>query len=668
MPRWSILTSAAQLALSEIQWLKDNPDFKMRPASITDFCGPGYLNERNVRPGIMQALIETFGEQVNGYSISNKRRALLTGAIGIGKSTYAAIALSYMVHWIKCLRNPKEFYNLSEDSVIGFMMMSTTEKLAQEVIFQKVKRRIQNSDWFERHAPLATENKRMQKQMRFEGDVWIVPGSSEETSFEGYDILGGIIDEGDSHPVTDRKSYAQAGYDTIESRISSRFTDFKLKEHRGLIIVIGQAKTKSGFMMTKYKEFTNDPSAVAVHMSLWESFGWYCYTKDTDDIDRKRETAERDSFYYDTNRRQMYSKEAAQLVMNKDLIEVPVHYRKEFENDPVKALRDIGGIPPEQDDPFISRTDYILDCQNLWHQRFEGFDSPVGTGSRMEQISLPDWFRPEVISPKGDYRRVIHIDTAYSPNGDALGFAMAHIPEKTMRYEEERPVIVFDMLMRIKSTTSVEINFGELRSFIYALRDERGFNIDFVTIDGFNSFDFIQQLNRNRVRAENLSVDKNKGPYEDIRDCINDKRVEFPQYMVHYRQGETELVNIAYKELSEVQDTGKKIDHPKDGSKDVADAMAGCVSTLLGATKYMREARTVERASARETVKSVTDLLNARGGRSEVPAAEQAVMETMPISFEDFKKSRDALLAGDLDLSILQDGTGMPGFTDDRQW
>ena len=195
--------------VQEINWLIANPEFRMRPASIREFVGPGYLNERNVRPGVMQALVETFGENVNPYSISDKRRALLTGAIGIGKSTYAAIALSYMVHWIECLKNPKEFYNLSEDSVIAFMMMSTTEKLAQEVIFQKVKKRILNSKWFQQYAPLAEENKRMQKQMRFKGDIWIVPGSSAETSFEGYDILGGIVDEGDSHQVTEQKDYVK---------------------------------------------------------------------------------------------------------------------------------------------------------------------------------------------------------------------------------------------------------------------------------------------------------------------------------------------------------------------------------------------------------------------------------------------------------------------------
>ncbi|ANA86075.1 terminase [Gordonia phage Kvothe] len=644
-------------AFEEMEWLSENPAFWMRPANIREFVGPGYLNERNVRPGIMQALVETFGEKVNPYSLSPKRKAVITGAIGIGKSTYAAIALCYMVHWVKCLKNPKEFYNLSEDSIIGFMMMSTTEKLAREVIFQKVKRRIEKSQWFKDHTEI--ENQKLERQMRFVGDIWIVPGSSEETSFEGYDILGGIVDEGDSHKVTERKNYAMAGYTTIESRIKSRFTDFKAKNHRGLIICIGQSKSKSGFMMTKYREFEKDPDGVALRLSLWESYGWYNYTKDPNDVDRGIETAERDSFYYDMRKRLLLEKETALLVMNNNLIEVPNTYRSDFEADPVKALRDLGGIPPEIEDPFISQVDKILKAQEKWHERVGVQESPAGHGNSLDKIELPDWFRPIGIS--SDFRRVIHIDTAYSPDGDALGFAMGHVPEKIFQHEEERPVVVYDLLLRLQATASQEINFGRVREFIYKLRDTYGFDIDMVTVDGFNSMDFIQQLRRNKIKADYLSVDKNKAPYEDLRDIIHEGRTEFPFYMVPYARTDTALTNIAYKELSEVRDVGRKIDHPVDGSKDVADGMAGVAHVLISNTKYMREARTVEPDddSPRErVVENVEELFSSFDVES---ATLEEAASFKPVSFEDFKRTETGLPSME-DLSRLMNGDGTPGF------
>jgi len=64
--------------------------------------------------------------------------------------------------------------------------------------------------------------------------------------------------------------------------------------------------------------------------------------------------------------------------------------------------------------------------------------------------------------------------------------------------------------------------------------------------------------------------------------------VEFPPYITFLRLGDTERVEIAVKELMEVQHDGKKVDHPPQGSKDVADAMAGVVTTLMGDRTYRK--------------------------------------------------------------------------------
>lgn len=46
----------------DLEWLKNNPAFDERPASIIEFLGEDYLNiEKGVRPGVRQALIDIFG-------------------------------------------------------------------------------------------------------------------------------------------------------------------------------------------------------------------------------------------------------------------------------------------------------------------------------------------------------------------------------------------------------------------------------------------------------------------------------------------------------------------------------------------------------------------------------------------------------------------------------
>src|SRR5437868_4404897 len=90
----------------EAAFLIKYPWFEEKPASIAEFLGDGYLEiEKNVRPGLRKALIDIFGDEVNPYRISQFQDAMFTGAIGIGKTTFASIALPYMVHWVLCLKS-----------------------------------------------------------------------------------------------------------------------------------------------------------------------------------------------------------------------------------------------------------------------------------------------------------------------------------------------------------------------------------------------------------------------------------------------------------------------------------------------------------------------------------------------------------------------------------
>ena len=104
LPKSSTTTWAQQKA--EIAWLAVHSDFAARPATIREFVGPEYLALTTVRAPLMDALVEIFGETVDSQRISLKRKACFTGGIGIGKSFTASVALTYMVHWVSCLKDP----------------------------------------------------------------------------------------------------------------------------------------------------------------------------------------------------------------------------------------------------------------------------------------------------------------------------------------------------------------------------------------------------------------------------------------------------------------------------------------------------------------------------------------------------------------------------------
>lgn len=551
--------------LDEFEWLKDHPEFEERPATFEEFLGPNYLNiEGKLRPRILQEMKAMFGDEVDGERISKYSEGLVTGGIGIGKTTIASVVLPYMCHWVLCLKDPQAFFGLLPGSRIAFMMMSTSESQALEVVFGDVKARINYSPWFRTRFE---HDQKFKNQIRFPKDIWIVPGDSRETTFEGYNILGGIMDEGDSHMVTKNKDYAEQGYTTISSRITSRFQD------RGFLLVIGQMKRANGFMARKYAEFLNRPDCYAVRLSIWESMG--------KDFYRDKETGEPGKiFTYDTLRKVIMPSGVAEIMGRpSNLIEVPDLYRRQFEQNPEKALRDLAGIPPKTGNPFISLVDRIMDCRDRWVDEY-GPESPV----RQDGTFQP-WFRAQ-----DSLKRVAHIDLAYSGEGDALGMAMGHVRELVKIEGELKPVIVIDWMMRMQASAGSEIFLSDVRRIIYSLRDDYGFKLEKITMDGFQSTDSLQQFRRKRFETELVSIDKQMLPYSDLRDAIYERRILFPRYIVNlHRNDLSEDCEIAVQELSELVDNGNKVDHPEQGSKDVADALAGVVFTLMGDRRYRRK-------------------------------------------------------------------------------
>jgi hypothetical protein len=262
---------------------------------------------------------------------------------------------------------------------------------------------------------------------------------------------------------------------------------------------------------------------------------------------------------------------------NRTFMAIPDMYRYQFELNPEKALKDLAGIPPKVGDAFISLDYKIIEARERWVENNHGSPSPVQPNGKLEH-----WFRAQE-----NLKRAIHVDIGYASEGDAMGIAMGHVRRVVEIDGELKPYIVIDMLMRLSAPAGGEIMLGDMRRILYHLRDGLKFNIVSVTFDGFQSHDTIQQMRQRRFRrVDYLSIDKEKLPYEDLREAIYEDRIEIPPLMTKFRPEDPEVCEIAYKELSELIDTGPKIDHPEYGSKDVADAIAGVTYALMGDRRY----------------------------------------------------------------------------------
>ena len=99
---------------------------------------------------------------------------------------------------------------------------------------------------------------------------------------------------------------------------------------------------------------------------------------------------------------------------------------------------------------------------------------------------------------------------------------------------------------------------------LYKLR-ETGLNLRWVTADSFQSADMLQMLQQQKFITGSLSVDTSMRPYELLKTALYDGRVKLPDH----ERAMTELVRLE----RDIQHG--KVDHPSNGSKDIADAIAG---------------------------------------------------------------------------------------------
>lgn len=104
---------------------------------------------------------------------------------------------------------------------------------------------------------------------------------------------------------------------------------------------------------------------------------------------------------------------------------------------------------------------------------------------------------------------------------------------------------------------------------------QHGIPIGWFSADGFQSADLLQRIQRLGIRAGRLSVDQTSssdpcGAYEALRLAVAEGRVRFP------------FNETVIEELLALEHDRRKnrIDHPPNGSKDLADAQAGAVYQL----------------------------------------------------------------------------------------
>lgn len=508
----------------------------------------------------------------------------LSGAIGLGKSTIATVGLAYVLYKLLCLKDPAAYYKLTRGSKVAIAIFNISLDQGFGVGFSKLQSMLMKSPWFLEHGTVSG----LKNQTYYPGkDIEILVGSKME-HFLGRDIFAGFLDEMEFAPGSNPKmelSKIMKLYTTIKRRMESRY--MKLGKLPGILFLVSSKKSESDFLEQYLKKNKGKPYLYVVDEPIWVvkadqgrySGQYFNVAVGNKYLKSKILSDDEDPAPYKAN--------------GQEVIAVPVEHREAFELDINSALMDIAGKALSSSLKYIYYDKLKLCYRDYLKNPFTmdelilGFDddSQIQDFLLMSRLSKVDRMKPHFI----------HWDT--SKSGDATGLAMSTIAgQREVKkliagqvYQEEDIIHKLVFAINIRPEPGSEIPFYKIRNFIYYLKFELGYNIVSVTCDSYQSVDTLQQMSLRGFNTKTLSMDRSRVPYDTLKNAINEGRLIMP-YIPHLE-----------KELLELEDDKMvgKIDHPVDGSKDTADALAGSVfrsldyKELLAAQNAQKDAETL---------------------------------------------------------------------------
>lgn len=547
--------------------------WRMPMVSIDTFIEDDfYLGKMTKR---WQGVYPLLRKVVRDLMIGNYNEASLVCWLGSWKSFISSLTATYVTHHLLCLRNPHHFYKLVKDKPIGIMNMGLTATQALKVVFESIKTFISGSDFFMQMSPKIGAS----GVIKFEREsIELISGNSKVTTQLGFNLFCAILDEAAFYyeeantssgntANNEKTNVAQGLYEGLKGRISSRFGT------EGLIMMISSPRTVSDYIMSKLSDASaldkNGKKAFkniyGIQFPTWKVkdpkvYDWqgtfFFNSKDNTIIEDSLEEIEK---LHPVNKLSDPEFDYARYVW-----EIPESFKTEFIKNPNKAKRDIGAHPSEAIEWFL-----------IPERVFNAFDTT----------------RPDPVIGNGQYKfperplrtqYYLHIDIGLNKNGtgDFTGFVMWHADgwEFDEATKEKRLKIHIDLIERIGiKEWEQEVAIADIRERIYTLK-EMWYRISLVTLDQFQSKEMIQTLTKKGIRSEYLSVDRIIDPYNMLKEAIYEKRISM-YYNEHL-----------YKELIQLEEvtigSHTKVDHPKTGSKDISDALAGCVYNIVTHTPY----------------------------------------------------------------------------------
>lgn len=554
-------------------------DYEEIPVSIDEFiCNPYYLgkstrNGESIYPYWRKTYRKIFDPSLAYEEI------IFTGAIGVGKTKTADVCLAYLLYKLMCLKNPQSYFKMNEGEEIAIFFLNINLTLAEGVGFNTLHKMLIASPWFMERG---TVTGRIKERYNPPKRITIKFGSKSDHAL-GQQCYCALMDEADftrgaiqGTSALDAKNSIMQTYNAIKERMNSRF--IKNGVQYGRLFLVSSKKSDQDFIEAYIQKMKSEGQDK--HMLIIDEPQW---------VIKPEGTFSKEKFPVAVGNRSLKSMVLSDKISKEELealekqgyriLWVPVNLRQSFILDVNTALMNLAGISVIGATTFFNydmfSKCYIKDYKNP-------FVTDILTIGMNDELKIQEFLELDKIPLAVRHMpQFIHIDASLT--GDKTGISSVAVSglKETKQYNGADEFISTEMMYKhvfsvdIKAPQGTEISFEKTRQFIYYLRS-CGFNIVAVSLDGFQSADTKQILVTQGYDACVLSLDKTPQGYLSLRSAMNDGRIGLIQ------------IELLEKELIQLQrdvQTGK-LDHPADGSKDMADSLAGA---LWNATLHKQE-------------------------------------------------------------------------------
>jgi hypothetical protein len=542
---------------SDLIDILDGEEFEEKPVDLRTFVNdPNYLGlpplseyqyiliEKSSQIYKESTLKKLFGED-EGHTRFKQTANEVVAQLGkgSGKDYCSTIAVAYIVYLLLCLKDPATYYGKPPGDSIDIINIAINSQQATNVFFKGFKSRIDKSPWFVgKYYSKASE-------IQFSKAITVHSGHSEREAWEGYNVIVVILDEISGFAIENTTGHDQAKtgsavYDMYRASVDSRFPDF------GKVILLSFPRFKNDYIQQRYDAVVGEKETVVRD----HKFKMYEELPDgTDGNEFEIQWEEDHIVSYKIPK--VYALKRPTWEVN------PVRkiddFKTAFYTNPSDALSRFACMPPDAVDAFFKSREKVEKAFNVGAIAVDSFGR------------LEEWFLPDP-----DKKYYIHVDLAQKH--DHCAVTMAHVNKwvnvkVTDTYSQPAPIVEVDAVRYWTPTPDKSVDFTEVKDYILSLKT-RGFNIAVCTFDRWNSHDMMQQLKQYGINTEILSVAKKH--YDDMAMIVAEERLIGPH------------IPLLIDELCQLRIMRDKVDHPRKGSKDLADATCGAIFNSISRTRF----------------------------------------------------------------------------------